>query len=90
MTYDVASSATEVSSAKTGDARGAITVQFVADKAEWDRLIASSPDPHLPQGFAYGEGKAAKGWSIRLVHRINRGPLFLEAKPTASMLSQSH
>ena len=65
MAYDVASAATEVSPAKTGDARGAITVQFVADKAEWDSLIASCPVPHLPQGFAYGEGKAAKGWTVR-------------------------
>jgi hypothetical protein len=107
MTYDVASAATKVSPVKTGDARGAITVQFVADKAEWDRLIASCPDPHLPQGFAYGEGKAAKAWTlrralflssgrpvaiatvlelrrfgIRLLNRINRGPLFLEAQPS--------
>jgi len=103
MTYDVLSTATPVSPAKTGDAREAITIQLVADKARWDSLIASCPDPHLPQGFAYGEGKAAKGWTIRrvlllaagrpvaiatvlelrrfglrLVNRINRGPLFLE------------
>ena len=113
MTYDVLSTATPVSPAKTGDARGAITVRFVADKAEWDRLIASCPDPHLPQGFAYGEGKAAKGWTvqralfleagrpvaiatvlelrrfgIRLLNRINRGPLFLEAQPIAGATQQ--
>lgn len=106
MTYDVLSAATRVSPAKTGDAREVIKVQLVADKAEWDQLIASCPDPHLPQGFAYGEGKAAKGWTverallleagrpvaiatvlelrrfgIRLLNRINRGPLFLEAEP---------
>lgn len=77
MTYDVASAVTRVSPVKAGDARGAITVQLVADKAEWDRLIASCPDPHLPQGFAYGEGKAAKGWTIERA-------LFLEAgRPVA-------
>lgn len=106
MTYDVLSTATPVSPAKTGDAREAITIQLVADKARWDSLIASCPDPHLPQGFAYGEGKAAKGWTVRrvlllaagrpvaiatvlelrrfglrLVNRINRGPLFLERTP---------
>ncbi|OEO28892.1 hypothetical protein VW23_028085 [Devosia insulae DS-56] len=109
MTYDVLSAVTKVSPAKTGDAREVITVQLVADKARWDSLIASCPDPHLPQGFAYGEGKAAKGWAIkrvvflnagrpvaiatvlelrrfglRLVNRVNRGPLFLAATPDAA------
>ncbi|WP_082533521.1 GNAT family N-acetyltransferase [Devosia sp. Root413D1] len=77
MTYDVLSTATPVSPAKTGDAREAITAELVADKARWDSLIASCPDPHLPQGFAYGEGKAAKGWTVRRV-------VFLEAgRPVA-------
>lgn len=69
--------------------------------------MAACPVPHLPQGFAYGEGKAAKGWTVRravfssggrpvafatvlelrrfglrLITRINRGPLFLEADPS--------
>jgi hypothetical protein len=107
MAYDVTSSAAAVSPARTGDAREAISLRFVADKAEWDSLIASCPTPHLPQSFAYGEGKAANGWSlrralflaagrpiaiasvlefrrfgIRLLNRINRGPLFLEARPS--------
>lgn len=107
MTYGVLSTVTTVSPAKTGDAREVITIQLVADQARWDNLIASCPDPHLPQGFAYGEGKAAKGWTIRralflaagkpvaiatvlelrrfglrLVNRINRGPLFLDAAPS--------
>ncbi len=107
MTYDVLSAGTPDSPAKTGDAKQAITVQLVADQARWDSLIAACPAPHLPQGFAYGEGKAAKGWTIRralllqagrpvaiatvlelrrfgirLVNRINRGPLFLEAAPS--------
>lgn len=105
MTYDVSSAATAVSPARAGAAREAITLRFVADKAEWDGLIAASTAPHLPQSFAYGEGKAAKGWTvrraaflaagrpvaiatvlelrrfgIRLLNRINRGPLFLEAR----------
>ena len=65
MTYDVASTVTTVSPAKTGDAREAITVRFVADEARLDSPIASCPDPLLPQGFAYGEGKAAKGTMSR-------------------------
>jgi len=73
MTYDVASTVTTVSPAKTGDAREAITIQLVADKARWDSLIASCPDPHLPQGFAYGEGKAAKGWTIRRALLLQAG-----------------
>jgi CelD/BcsL family acetyltransferase involved in cellulose biosynthesis len=106
MTYDVASAVTAASPAQTGDAREAITIQLVADQAEWERLLASCPDPHLPQGFAYGEGKAATGWTvkralfleagrpvamatvlqlrrfgIRLLNRVNRGPLFFEAEP---------
>lgn len=67
MTWDVTSTAAPVSPAKTGDARGAITIRLSAGKAEWDSLIASCPDPHLPQGFAYGEGKAAKGWTAKRV-----------------------
>lgn len=92
---------------KTGGATGAIEVRMAADKAEWDGLIAACPNPHLPQGFAYGEGKAAKGWTVRravfssagrpvafatilelrrfglrLVTRVNRGPLFLDADPS--------
>lgn len=107
MTYDVLSADTPDSPAKTGDAKQVITVQLVADQARWDSLIAACPAPHLPQGFAYGEGKAAKGWTIRralllqagrpvaiatvlelrrfgirLVNRINRGPLFLEPAPS--------
>lgn len=103
MTIHFTTVATSVSPAKAEDARGAITVRLSADKAEWDSLIASCPDPHLPQGFAYGEGKAAKGWTVkravfsragtpvaiatvlefrrfgvRLLSRVNRGPLLLE------------
>ncbi len=106
MTYDVLSAVTTDSPAKTGDTREVITAELVADKARWNSLIASCPDPHLPQSFAYGEGKAAKGWTIRralfleagrpvaiatvlelrrfglrLVNRVNRGPLFLTAAP---------
>jgi CelD/BcsL family acetyltransferase involved in cellulose biosynthesis len=109
MTYDVASTVTTVSPAKTGGASAAITTELVADKARWDNLVASCPAPHLPQGFAYGEGKAAKGWTIRrvlllaagkpvaiatvlelrrfglrLLNRINRGPLFLDPTPDAA------
>jgi hypothetical protein len=39
-------------------------IRVVTDRAEWDALIAASPMPHLPQSFAYGDGKAASGWSV--------------------------
>lgn len=109
MTYDVASVVSRVSPARTGDARGTIGIQLVADQARWNSLIAACPTPHLPQGFAYGEGKAASGWTVRrvlfheagrpvaiatvlelrrfglhLLNRVNRGPLFLEAAPSAT------
>ena len=85
---------------------GAVEIGHVADAVEWDQLIAAAAFPHLPQSFAYGEGKRAKGWrivrasfsianrivaivqvlerrvlGIRILTRINRGPLFMEADP---------
>jgi len=48
-------------------ARELVEVREVTSKAEWDLLIAGSPMPHLPQAFAYGEGKAAMGWIVRRV-----------------------
>lgn len=84
-----------------------IAVLPIADRASWDALVARAPVPHLPQGYAYGEGKRAKGWSvqrvafqrsdrtlaiatvlvrrlfgIRVLTRINRGPLLLQAAST--------
>lgn len=82
----------------------AISVVPILDQAGWDSLVAKSAEPHLPQSYAYGEGKRAKGWQvervafqragrtlaiatvlvrrlfgIRLLVRINRGPLLLES-----------
>jgi len=48
-------------------ARELVAIRDVSDKAEWDALIAASPMPHLPQAFAYGEGKSATGWIVRRV-----------------------
>ena len=84
-----------------------VAVDLVTDAETWDALIANAPFPHLPQSFAYGEGKRAKGWTvrraafrlgdriiafatvlerrvlgIRIVARVNRGPIFLDATPT--------
>ncbi len=83
-----------------------VQLDFIGEQNEWDSLLAKAPAPHLPQSFAYGAGKAAKGWTVRrvaltidgrfvalatvlelnrfgvrLVSRINRGPIFLEAAP---------
>lgn len=82
---------------------GTIAVVHVPDQASWDALLARATEPHLPQSYAYGEGKRAKGWDveraaflrggrvlaiatvlvrrlfgIRIIARINRGPLLLE------------
>jgi hypothetical protein len=90
-------------------------VDFVTSKTDWDALVTAAPFPHLPQSFAYGEGKAATGWlpkravfsiagrqiafatvlekrvgGIRLVARVNRGPVFLDADPTADDVVAVH
>jgi len=86
-------------------------LDFVSGAPEWDRLVAQASFPHLPQSFAYGEGKRAKGWTVRravfsrnnrieafatvmerrlaglrLLTRVNRGPVFLEARPQAESI----
>jgi len=91
--------------------KAAIAVGFVENAETWSDLVARAPFPHLPQTFAYGEGKRAKGWTvrravfrengriiafatvlerriagIRIVTRINRGPIFLEANPAAEQI----
>jgi CelD/BcsL family acetyltransferase involved in cellulose biosynthesis len=70
MSYDV--SATQVGdrqSSAAAAARGADVMQVVAtsDRAEWESLFASVAFPHLPQSFAYGEAKRAKGWHVTRV-----------------------
>lgn len=111
MAIEVTSTGTGVAPRQAVGATGTIAVRMVADKAEWDALLAACPTPHLPQSFAYGEGKAAKGWrveralfqalgrpiavatvlqfghlGIRLLNRINRGPLFLVSDPADEVI----
>ena len=45
----------------------ALAVVPVTDAAEWTRLMAAAPQPHLQQAYAYGEGKRAKGWTVKRV-----------------------
>lgn len=47
------------------DVTAAISVELVHDRMTWDQLLDRAPFPHLPQGFAYGEGKRAKGWHVQ-------------------------
>ena len=86
--------------------RYTVEVALVSDQGEWNRLIGLAPFPHLPQSFAYGEGKRAKHWTVcraalleqgrpvalasvlerrilglRVLTRINRGPIFLDETP---------
>jgi Acetyltransferase (GNAT) domain len=83
-------------------------VAFVTDAGEWNNFLSHAPEPHLPQSFAYGEGKRATGWHVRratfslggrpiafatvlelhvlgmrVVTRVNRGPVFFDAAPDA-------
>ena len=84
-----------------------MTVTLVTDADAWAMLMERAPFPHLPQSFAYGEGKRAKGWlvqravfqrgerilafatvlerrvlGLRIIARVNRGPVFLDAQPS--------
>ena len=88
---------------RAADLAGAVTVTPIIDRDSWDALMARATIPHLPQTYAYGEAKRAKGWSvervafrrgertlaiatalvrrlfgIRILTRINRGPLLLD------------
>ncbi len=90
-------------------------IGFVTDATEWNRLVMSAPMAHLPQCFAYGEGKGANGWTVRratfaiggqtiaiatvlerrvlglrVLSRVNRGPVFLEASPAPETIVAVH
>jgi hypothetical protein len=110
MAYDIAASGTaHVDDAATTPQ--ATAIETVDDPGEWDRLVAAAAFPHLPQTWAYGEGKRAKGWTpvrvrfrldgrivayatvlelkllgLRLLARVNRGPVFLEAGPAPATI----
>lgn len=43
----------------------AVQITLTTDRTAWERLFAAASFPHLPQSFAYGEAKRAKGWHIR-------------------------
>lgn len=63
MTYQASSSIWKNAPSLTIGATEAITIRLVTDPAEWDALMEACPAPHLPQSFAYGEAKAATGWT---------------------------
>jgi hypothetical protein len=95
------------------DASAAVEVALVEDMGPWNELLARAPVPHLPQSFAYGEGKRATGWTVRravfrlqgrpvafatvlekrllglrIVARVNRGPIFLDSQPSLESQGQ--
>ncbi|MDP1730125.1 MAG: GNAT family N-acetyltransferase [Devosia sp.] len=109
MSYDTPAGIAQETHSADGALRTAgrqLRVVPVTDAATWAGLVAQAPKPHLTQCFAYGEGKRAKGWTVkrvsfldgdsvvafcqilelrlfglRLLSRINRGPVFLESDP---------
>lgn len=107
MTLELKASTTESVDHRRSMAMMAVEISPVIVQAEWDALLAAAPAPHLPQSWAYGEGKRAKGWTVRrvsfaiegrivafatvlelrrfglrLLSRVNRGPVFLETEPS--------
>jgi hypothetical protein len=54
-------------------ASGIVTLRTVTDRHRWDALTAQAAHPHLPQSYAYGEGKAATGWPTRRVEFVRDG-----------------
>jgi hypothetical protein len=107
MTIGVSEPGIDEAPLRVATSTDTVAIVPVLDRASWDDLIAQAAIPHLPQSYAYGEGKRAKGWhvervvfqrngrplaiatvlgrrlfGIRVLTRINRGPLFLEAAST--------
>lgn len=110
MTYDLTARGTTRATGAAASGRAAL-IEPVTDRAEWDRMVAEAPFPHLPQSWAYAEGKRANGWSadlvrfrldgeivafavvlhlrvlgVRLLARVNRGPIFLDADPAPATI----
>ncbi len=78
MTYEIQQRRTPVTSlASRASQSERADIRLVTEQAEWDALVAASPMPHLPQSFAYGEGKAASGW------RVVRAVFSLGGRPVA-------
>lgn len=67
MDIGISGSVLEASSSRAATAIHPTKLVPVADAKSWGRLLAQSQLPHLPQSFAYGEGKVAKGWQVRRV-----------------------
>jgi len=87
MTYDVASTVTTVSPAKTGDAREAITVQRMADKARPDSSIASCPDPLCHRASPMAKARRRRGLSSPgsgLMALLSSAPASSAAPPPSS------
>jgi hypothetical protein len=107
MTIGVSEPGIDEAPLRVATSTDTVAIVPVLDRASWDDMIAQAAIPHLPQSYAYGEGKRAKGWhvervvfqrngrslaiatllvrrlfGIRVLTRINRGPLLLEAVST--------
>ena len=115
MTLELKATTDHTAGVATPARPATVTIAEVFDQQTWDELMAAAPAPHLPQGFAYGEGKRAKGWTvrrvtfsensqilafatvlelrrfgIRLVSRVNRGPVFMSEAPDPATITAVH
>lgn len=53
--------------------RSLVTLRVVTDRQRWEELTVQAPQPHLPQSFAYGAGKAATGWPATRIEFVREG-----------------
>lgn len=71
MTFDIVSSFHAAGGSNA--ATNAVTLRSVTENHRWNRLLAMAPHPHLPQSFAYGAGKAARGWHTERIEFVREG-----------------
>lgn len=67
MTIGVSEPRIDEAPLRAARSAGTVTVVPVLDRASWDALVARAAFPHLPQSYAYGEAKRAKGWHVERV-----------------------
>jgi len=67
VAYHLTSAGSNIAASPESAAETMLDVREVTDAAEWDAMLGACAIPHLPQALAYGEAKAASGWTPRRV-----------------------